>query len=74
MFKDLENMPLFGGKGAKISHEFDFSTALEMDEVRAGFSVEKDLIDAFLKSCEASGENPNIILSSLIELYLKKNL
>ena len=72
MFKTLENMPLFGGSLSKIKSDYDLSESLSMDDVRVGFSAEKKLIDEFVLKCESDKDDPNIILSSLVQLYINK--
>lgn len=72
MFKSLENMPLFGGSLSKIKSDYDLSDSLSMEEVRVGFSAEKKLIDEFVEKCKSDQDDPNIILASLLQLYMNK--
>ena len=72
MHDNLGDFPLFGGSISKLKNDNDFSEALSFEDVRAGFGVDKKLLEAFIKSCKMENENPNDVISTLMELYNNK--
>ena len=73
MYKNFDELPLFSGGSKKIKRELDFSDGLTLEDVRIGFSLPKETSDKLVATCKENNDDPNIVLQSLVELYLEKH-
>lgn len=69
---NLEELPLFNKKNKKIKSDYDFTQALDFDDVNSSFSLNRKLIDTLIEYCKKNNLDINHFVESALSHYLEK--